>query len=125
MEYVFAVDLTERVQDSLMRVTMSRYHAHVSAILGKETEWRRRLDAARRAAEHVSDIVYREGALAMVSYVEAEGYKRLAFDLQKELPRQLRIKYAQRALDSFARSHSQIMKNPESYNLLMQSPTEQ
>jgi len=67
-QYDYGIYWTKQVDDPSHRASLFRNSAHLSATLGKETEWRRRLDEARRDTQSLNPL-YREGALAMISYV--------------------------------------------------------
>jgi len=122
-QYEFGLEMVRGVADPLMHAMAFRNRAHNSATRGNEYEWKRRLDEALKDALHMNP-VHREAALTMIKYIEAEGYKRLAFDARKALPRHVRMNYAKKSLDCFQQSLTDIEQYPEALFLLAQKPTE-
>ena len=122
-DYKFGIDLAERSEDPLLRVTLLRLLAHNRAVRGEEDAWSRQLDEGERASSRLSP-PYRAGALAHLAYVRAGGYRRLAFNTRLNLPRSIRIAYAEKALTSAARSYEAIERDPESSRLLLQTVDE-
>lgn len=119
-QYHEGIFLAKRAEDYPLLTTLQRYLAHNSAILGNERQWKQELEAARIVAEKLSTD-YVEGALALLHYAEAEGYKRLAFTVQKELSRSERIKYVTRSQELFAQVCAEIERSFGSHNLFIQT----
>lgn len=111
------------IDNPALRITLFD-HAHISATLGQETQWHRQIEEAYREALAMGHS-YRDAALVELSHVEAEGYKRLAFNPYKELPRQLRLKYAKKAYDIFVKSLTLTEQCDDVYSSVAQISTEQ
>jgi hypothetical protein len=105
-----------RKVDDPMLVAQMFDGIHNSAVLGKEVQWRYQLEAAYKEAFRMSR-GYSESALAELHYLEAEGYKRLAFNHLQELPKHVRIAFAQKALISFAEAQTSVEQFADSYSI--------
>ena len=112
----------QRVDDPFLRTNLYRSRAHVTAVQGNELLWARQLDEARRDAQQIHTS-YKEEALCMIDYVEGEGFKRLAFNIHKELAASMRMDYAKRALKSFAHSQHRI-RQPHINQLMLMRVSE-
>lgn len=106
------------VDDPLLRANLYRSRAHISAVQGNELQWANQLDAARRDTQGMNT-VYKEEAFGLIDYVEGEGFKRLAFNIQRALPLSVRVYYAKRALQSFSVSRHRTQQHPLNHHMLV------
>jgi len=123
LNYDLGIHLAKGIDDPSLRAGLFRNRAYIHAIIGDETRWRWELDGARRDALQIS-ATYPEETLALITYTEAEGYKRLAFNPRMELPRRVRLEYAQHALHNFTQALAEMEHRPEVQGSLMRSATE-
>jgi hypothetical protein len=123
LEYDDGIDVVRKINNPSLRSTLFRLRVHSHAILGNEFEWRRLLDEAYKDVEYLAP-AYRDGTRAMLINMEAEGYKRLAFNPRKELSRQMRAGYVQKSLQSFQYFQEIGERNPQSLHLAIQMSTE-
>lgn len=88
------------IDDSSLRTHFLCERAHIEATRGDEPLWMRKLAEARLGALDMKP-TDREKALNQVVYMQGEGYKRFAFQTQKEFPLSVREHYARLALKHF------------------------
>ncbi len=107
------------VDDPLLRANLFRSRIHVRAVQGDALQWARELEEARRDALQTGNVFYEE-LIGLLDYVEGEGYKRLAFNIHRVPPEQMRTEYARRALYSLAQSRSKTAWYPRAHHMLTQ-----
>ncbi len=118
-DYDMGIFYAQRVNDPLLLSILLRHRFHNSAILGSEKLWEYQIEEAREQSQYISTD-YREGILALINDEKAEGYKRLAFNINKEFSRRTRREYAERALQGLEESLAEIKRFPKAEDLLMQ-----
>lgn len=92
------------LEDVGLLVELYYSRAHVRAVLGDERSWRLDFDRAKQYA-HQSNAARSKELLALITYTEGEGYKRLAYNQRLDLSEDRRIWYATRGLQCFELSH--------------------
>ena len=105
LQFEDGIYLVKTVDDPLLRANLFRSRIHVNAIQGNTLQWSRELDEARKDALLIGP-AYRNEVAGLLDYVEGEGYKRFAYNVRKDLSVRVRKEYAERALQSFAKSRS-------------------
>ena len=116
-DYDMCIFWAEHVNDPLLLSMPMRQRFHNSAILGEKKIWEHQIEKAYEQT-HQINADYREGALALINCTKAEGYKRLAFTIYKEFPKQTRIEYAQRAFYGLGQSLADLEHSSGAQNLL-------
>ncbi len=107
------------IDDSPLYTHFLCERAHIEATRGDELLWLRKLEEARRGTLDMN-MMDREKALNQVDYMQGEGYKRFAFQTQKDLPITMREKYARLALSQFSQWNGATIELPGFEALVVQ-----
>jgi transcriptional regulator with XRE-family HTH domain len=107
------------IDDSPLYTHFLCERAHIEATRGDELLWLRKLEEARRGTLDMN-MMSREKALNQVDYMQGEGYKRFAFQTQKDLPITVREKYARLALSQFSQWNGATIELPGFEALVVQ-----
>jgi len=122
-QFEYGMHWAKRADDPMLIAQMFD-GIHNSAVIGKELQWKYQLESAYKDVTRMHT-GYRESALAELRYLEAEGYKRLAFNHLQELPRQMRQVYAQKAIKSFVEEQTSVEQFADSYGMFASASIEQ
>jgi hypothetical protein len=113
------LQLLEGIDDPSLLTHFLCERAHIEATKGDEFLWMRKLEEAKQGMLGMRP-TDREKALNQADYMQGEGFKRLAFHTQRDLPMPLREKYARYALNHFSRWQGVTIELPGFEDMVVQ-----